>query len=119
MTQFQRECLFDLLTLCVYADSHISLTEEALLESAFVAEGWDSEYPKNLFLDKSLARARAAAESDETMEAYVRERAKAFTDEASQTEAYGVVRNILVRDELVPADEKFLAQLKAGLPMVK
>ena len=78
MTQLQREALFDLLTLSIYADHHISLTEEALVESAFIAEGWESEYPKSLFLEKSFARARVAADSDEAMAAYLAERAAAF-----------------------------------------
>eukprot|EP01031_Cornospumella_fuschlensis_P000368 gene368-466_t len=100
MTQIQREALFDLLTLSIYADHHVSLTEETLLESAFIAEGWESEYPKNLFLDKSFARARTAADSDEAMAAYVAERAGTFDDVSSQVEAYGVVKNVVTRDGL-------------------
>ncbi len=73
MNQPQREALFDILSLSIYADAHISLTEERLLESAFVAEGWDSEYPKSLFIDESLARAREAAESDDAMFDYINE----------------------------------------------
>ena len=34
MTQKNREALFDLLTLSIYADAHVSLTEERLVESA-------------------------------------------------------------------------------------
>ena len=33
MTQSEREALFDLLTLSIYADHHISLTEEALAQA--------------------------------------------------------------------------------------
>jgi hypothetical protein len=47
----KREALFDLLTLSIYADAHVSLTEERLVESAFIAEGWESEYPKSLFIE--------------------------------------------------------------------
>lgn len=116
MTQIQREALFDLLTLSIYADSHISLTEEALLESAFIAEGWDSEYPKTLFLEKSFARARAAAESDEATQAYVAERAAAFTDAAIQAEAVGVVTNLISRDGLTAEECSFINLLKTSLP---
>jgi hypothetical protein len=119
MTQAQREALFDLLTLSIYADHHVSLTEEALVESAFIAEGWESEYPKNLFLEKSFARAREAAEAEETMAAYVQERATAFDDEGSQIEAFGVVRNILIRDGLNAEEMVFLDRLKAVLPKAK
>ncbi|HYF37317.1 MAG TPA: hypothetical protein VD994_18595 [Prosthecobacter sp.] len=119
MTQLQREALFDLLTLSIYADQHVSLTEESLLESAFIAEGWDSEYPKSLFLEKSFARARAAAESDDATAAYLAERAAAFTDTASQTEALGVVRNLLTRDGLASGEMAFLSRLQASLPKAR
>ena len=119
MTQTEREALFDLLTLSIYADQHVSLTEEALLESAFIAEGWDSEYPKSLYLEKSFARARAAAESDDATTAYLTERAAAFKDAASQTEALGVVRNILTRDGLAADEMAFLSRLEAALPKAR
>jgi hypothetical protein len=116
MNQAQREALFDLLTLSIYADQHVSLTEEALLESAFIAEGWASEYPKSLFLEKSFARARAAAESEEAMAAYVAERARVFNDAGAKKEALGVVRNVLARDGLAAGEMSFLARLEAALP---
>lgn len=119
MTQKQREALFDILTLSIYSDSHVALEEERLLELAFVAEGWESAHPKPLFLDQSNARARAAAESDETMNAYIMEKAAAFTTSESQTEALGVVKNVIGRDGLVPAENAFLGRLHAAFPKLK
>lgn len=119
MTQKQREALFDLITLALYSDNHISIQEEVLAESAFIAEGWESEYPKNLFLEKSFARARETSDSDEAAAAYVAERAALFTDEASQHEAYGVVQGIISRDGLAPGDAAFLSTLKNALPHLK
>lgn len=119
MTQAQREALFDLLTLSIYADHHVSLTEEALLESAFIAEGWQSSYPKSLFLDKSFARARATAESEDEIADYVMERGRVFTDAESQAEALGVVTNLLSRDGLQPEETRFLSMLRAALPAAR
>jgi len=116
MTQTQREALFDLLTLSLYADGHISLTEEALIESAFIAEGWQSDYPKSLFIEKSFVRARAAAESEVRMLEYLGARAEVFTDLASQAEAIGVVTNLLARDGLTPEENRFIAALHQALP---
>lgn len=116
MTQKNREALFDLLSLSIYADAHISLTEERLLESAFIAEGWDSEYPKSLFLDESLARAREAAESDDAMFDYINEKAQAFTTKASQKEVLGVVKNILKSDGETPEENEFYSLLVQALP---
>ncbi len=119
MTQKEREALFDLLTLSIYADHHISISEETLLESAFIAEGWDSEYPKSLFLEKSFARAREAADADDIMISYLKERAQVFESEQMQAEAFGVVRNVLARDGIVAPDNAFLAQLRAALPKLR
>jgi hypothetical protein len=116
MTQKQREALFDLITLAPYSDSHLSLAEETLAESAFIAEGWESEHPKSLFLEQSIARARAAAESDEAMAQYVASRAALFTDHGSQTEAYGVVKGVISRDGENSDEHAFLLKLKAAFP---
>ena len=118
MTQTQREALFDLLTLSIYADAHISLTEERLLESAIVAEGWDSEYPKSLFMEESFARAREAADSDDAMFDYFNERALAFTTKAAQKEVLGVVKNILKSDGETPEENEFYSLLVQALPKV-
>ncbi len=116
MTQQQREALFDLIALATYADGHISLREEELANSAFTAEGWESEHPKSLFLEQSIARAREAAESDAAADEYIASRAVVFTDHASQTEAYGVVQGVISRDGLATGDHAFLVKLKAAFP---
>lgn len=119
MTQDQREALFDLLTLSLYADAHISLTEERLLESAFIAEGWESKYPKSLFIDESFARAREMADSDDSMIDYMNARAQVFTTKASQKEVLGVIKNILKSDGEAPAENEFYSLLIQALPKAK
>ena len=118
MTQTQREALFDLITLAPYSDAHLSLAEERLAESAYMAEGWESEHPKSLFLEQSLARAREAAESDEATADYIAGRAALFTDHGAQTEAYGVVKGVLSRDGLNAEESAFLARLKDAFPNI-
>lgn len=119
MTQKQREALFDLITLATYADGHISIREEELAESAFIAEGWQSEYPKSLYLEKSIAKARAATESEDAAQAYLAALAGEFTDHASQVEAFGVVQGVISRDGLAAADNIFLSKLRHAFPKVK
>jgi hypothetical protein len=116
MTQKNREALFDLLTLSIYADAHVSLTEERLVESAFIAEGWDSEYPKSLFIEESFARAREAADSDDAIFDYINEKAQVFTTKASQKEVLGVVKNILKGDGETPEENEFYSLLVQALP---
>lgn len=116
LTQTQREALFDLITLATYADSHLSLKEETLMESTLMAEGWDSRYPKSLFLDKSRARAREAVEDEVAMQAYLESRAAAFATSAEQTAALDTIRNVIARDGLVPEEHVFLVRLNDAFP---
>ncbi len=116
MTQKNREALFDLLTLSIYADAHVSLTEERLVESAFIAEGWDSDYPKSLFIEESFARAREAADSDDAIFDYINEKAQVFTTKATQKEVLGVVKNILKGDGETPEENEFYSLLVQALP---
>ncbi|MDZ4402167.1 hypothetical protein [Prosthecobacter sp.] len=118
MTQDHREALFELLTLSIYADAHVSLTEERLLESAFIAEGWDSEYPKSLFIEESFAKAREAADSDDAMFDYISAKAQLFTTKASQKEVLGVVKNILASDGETPEENEFYNLLVQAMPKV-
>ncbi len=118
MKQPQREALFDLLSLSIYADAHISLTEERLLESAFIAEGWDSEYPKSLFIDESMARAREMSENADDMFDYINEKAQLFTTKATQKEVLGVVKNILKSDGETHEENEFYNLLVQALPKV-
>ncbi len=119
MTQPQREALFDLLSLSIYADAHVSLAEEDLLKQAFVKKGWKSEYPKNLFIDESFARAREAADSDEAMFDYLNERAAIFTTRGVQQEACEILKTILEVDGETAEENEFYSLFVQALPMLK
>ncbi len=119
MTQPQREALFDLLSLSIYADAHISLTEEDLVQSTFVAKGWKSEFPKSLFIEESFNRAREAAESDDGTMDYLTERAAIFTTKTSQAEALAAVKTILESDGMAPEENEFFNLLVQAMPKAK
>ena len=88
------------------------------MESAFIAEGWESEYPKSLFIEESFARAREAADSDDTMFDYLNEKAQVFTTKSAQKEVLGVVKNILKSDGETPEENEFYSLLVQALPKV-
>jgi len=119
MTQAQREALFDLLSLSLYADAHISLVEEDLVQSAFVSKGWKSEYPKSLFIEESFARAREVAESEDDLMDYLTERSSTFTSKTAQAEVLGIVKNILERDGMTPEENEFFSLLVQAMPKAK
>lgn len=119
MTQPQREALFDLLSLSIYADAHVSLAEEDLLKQTFVKKGWKSDYPKDLFIEESFARAREASESDEAVFDYLNERAAVFTTKSAQKEACDVLNAILESDGMEAEENEFYSLFIQSLPMVK
>lgn len=119
MTQAQREALFDLLSLAIYADAHISLVEEDLVQAAFVAKGWKSDYPKSLFVDESFARAREIAEEDDAMFDYLSERAATFTTKTVQTEVLGIIKGILEADGMEAEENEFFNLLIQAMPKAK
>lgn len=119
MTQPQREALFDILALSIYADAHISLAEEDLLEQAFVKKGWKSDFPKSLFIEESFARAREAAESDEGVFDYLNESAAVFTTKAVQKEVCDIVEKILSGDGMDAEENEFFNLLTQSLPRAK
>lgn len=116
MTQPQREALIELLLLAIHTDSHISLTEEEALERAIAEQGWDSEYPRNLFLEKAAAAARAASESEESIKDFVKQRAAFFTTAPAQAAAYSVVHQVLSPDGVAEEEHAFLARLNKAFP---
>jgi hypothetical protein len=119
MTQPQREALFDLLSLSIYADAHVSLAEEDLLKQTFVKKGRKSDYPKDLFIEESFARAREASESDETVFDYLNKRAAVFTTKGAQKEACDVLNAILESDGMEAEENEFYSLFIQSLPMVK
>jgi hypothetical protein len=119
MTQPQREALFDLLALSIYADAHVSLVEEDLLKQAFVKKGWKSEYPKDLFIEESFARAREVAEDDEAVFDYMNERAALFSSRSVQKEAAEILKAILEADGETAEENELYSLFIQSLPAVK
>lgn len=116
MTQPQREALIGLLILAIHTDSHISLTEEEALERAIEEQGWESAFPKSLFLEKTAAAARAASESEDGIKAFIKERAQEFITAPAQAAAYSVVHQVLSPDGVATEEHAFLSRLNKAFP---
>ena len=116
MTQPQREALIGLLILAIHTDAHISLSEEEVLERTIDEQGWDSSFPKSLFLEKVAAAARVASESEEGTKAFIKERAAHFTTAPAQAAAYSVIHQVLSPDGVATEEHAFLSQLNKAFP---
>lgn len=115
MTQPQREALLDLLVLSIFADAHLSLTEEDTLQARIQGIGWESEKPREIHFLNAMHRARGAIESPEKTDAFVALRAAAFTGESSRAAALEAIRSVLASDGHGEAESAFLALLRKHL----
>lgn len=114
MTQSQRESLLDLLSLAIFADSHISLKEDNALESALDSLGWDSTQSREIFLYGSVSRAREASSSDDASSLFIAEKAKAFSEPAAQTAALDLLQKVFASDGIAEAEATFLNRVRRG-----
>jgi len=115
MTQPQREALLDLLVLSIFADSHLSLTEEDTLQARISGLGWESEKPREIHFLNAMHKARGAAESAAATDAFVAVRASVFTTEASREAALEAIRSVLASDGHGEAESSFIALLRTHL----
>lgn len=118
MTQSQREALFDILALAIHADALVSLTEEELIAQGFVQRGWKPVRARAAFIEKSLERAREAADSDDAMMDYLMDRAAVFSSAAAQQEVCAAIRAILEADGEPAEDQEFFHLFVQALPRV-
>lgn len=116
MTQAQREAIIDLLTLAIYTDAHLSLQEDELLESTVATLGWESEFPKQLFIEKAWGIARSAADTAEATASFVQQRAGLFLLAPDQTVVYSLVYQTIAADGLNAEENAFLKLLNDSFP---
>lgn len=115
MTQPQREAILDLVILALFADSHLSLKEDTALQAAFDKIGWESVKPRDIFFCNSMNRARKAAESEEGMSAYLKDRAGVLSTVWSKADAFSMLQSILASDGVTEDEKAFLGRVKAVL----
>lgn len=116
MTQAQREAILELTVLAIFADSHISLTENQALESAINQLGWESERPRDLAFLMAMARARAASESEAATAAYIKPRAAMFQNAEVQSKALAFLNKVLEPDGVTAEETEFFHLVKDAFP---
>jgi hypothetical protein len=70
LTQSEREAMVDLLHYCMYADNHIALAEEQIVEETVSILNWDPGASFESYESRSIARAREAKEHPESREEF-------------------------------------------------
>lgn len=114
MTQPQREAVLDLVILALFADSHLSLKEDARLQEALDKIGWESTKPREIFFCNSMNRARKAADSADATDEYIATRTKEL-NVWSKTETLSLLESLLASDGVTAVESAFLARVKSAM----
>lgn len=114
MTQPQREAVLDLVILAMFADSHLSLKEDARMQEALDKIGWESSKPREIFFCNSMNRARKASDSAAATDEYISGRVKELNF-WSKTEAMSLLESLLASDGVTAEESAFLAQVKSAM----
>lgn len=114
MTQSQREAVLDLVILAMFADSHLSLKEDARMQEALEKIGWESVKPREIFFCNSMNRARKASDSSAATDEYISDRVKEL-NVWSKAEAMSFLESLLASDGVTAVESAFLARVKSAM----
>ncbi|MFM7182241.1 MAG: hypothetical protein ACKO2G_12355 [Verrucomicrobiales bacterium] len=111
MLQTSREAIIELLFLSLYLDDHLSMAEDAAIETALLSLGWASEKPKEICILNAFASARNAAASNEATRKFLDERVSVIQNDGQESVALEWLGKVLAADGLTQPEERFLHQL--------
>lgn len=107
-TTAQQRCLLDLLILAMYADSHLSLWEEAWLQDLMAQMGHQQETLRQREFDAAVSRIRHSLDSVHTAKDHAMLLAKAFKCRDQQKQVYDAVQWVMGSDGHISTWERFL-----------
>jgi uncharacterized tellurite resistance protein B-like protein len=109
LTQAQREAIVDLLHFCMYADNHIALAEDKILDDTVSILNWDPGASFEAYEARSIASARAAKEQNDSRDAFFASIQKRLDSKASRALAGKVCQQLFAADGTTSAREAELA----------
>ena len=98
LTQPQREAVFDLLLLGMYADSNIKLAENTSVFSLTEQLGWESYQDRSEYAETATSRVRAANETDAGTSAFLAQLNIRLAEEDVKKLALGLLAKLLESD---------------------
>jgi uncharacterized tellurite resistance protein B-like protein len=116
LTKRQQEALLDLAMLAMYADGHLSFSEDERVLRLLGAMGFDTEYDRGRQFDASISRVTRHTVSAEKAGAHAKTLAKAFTTLEQQRNVEAILKDLVYSDnDLTPQESKFLSVVKEAL----
>jgi uncharacterized tellurite resistance protein B-like protein len=110
LTQPQREAIFDLLLLGMYADGALKLAENAQLFSLTEQLGWESYQDRSEYSETATARVRAANETDAATSVFLTKLSGQLGDDDVKKLALGLLSKLMEADNQTLESEAGLYQ---------
>lgn len=115
LAQPEREAIVDLLHLCVYADSHISLSETAVIADVVEVIGWDTNLSFTSYESRSVAAARVAKTDAASKKAFIEYAAERLPSKESKALAVALCSDLFASDGTESKEAALLSQIRAVL----
>jgi len=107
-TTAQRQSLFDLLILAMYADGHLSSVEDEGLQRLLAAMGFTDDAERQREFDAAVTRIRPNIQSIYKAKELALGLADVFTDRAQQKQVFAAVEQIMTFDNNISTWENTL-----------
>lgn len=115
LTQPQREGIFDLLLLGMYADSNLRLSENERLYDLLSSYGWESYQDPQEYSQTATARVRAAAETTADTEQFLVGISARLADDGVRKLALALLARMIEADNAATESEAdFFQRAKAA-----
>lgn len=111
--QKEREAIVDLLHLCLYADTHISLKEGEFISSVVDVIGWDTMLSFSAYEQRSISSARAARADEKAKKEFIEHAAERLASKSSRALAVSLCADLFSSDGTKDSEATLLAQIRA------
>jgi hypothetical protein len=112
----QKQALLDLAMLAMYADGHLTFSEDERVLRLLTAMGFTTEYDREKHFDASVSRVSRHSTTSAAACAHAAALAKAFTTPEQQRQVQAILDDVVSSDRTVtPQESKFLSAVKEAL----
>tara|TARA_R100000027_G_scaffold61554_3_gene52983 strand:+ start:12993 stop:13403 length:411 start_codon:yes stop_codon:yes gene_type:complete len=115
LTQTEREAIVDLLLLCTYADNHLSLAEDRVLQEQVDGYSWESGTSIGLYVASATDRARKATDDEDRFDEYMTSVANRLEADTSSEKAVELMEKLFRSDGTVAAETVFADRVRTYL----
>jgi uncharacterized tellurite resistance protein B-like protein len=105
LTQPQREAVFDLLLLGMYADGNLKLVENAGVYALTEQLGWESYQDRSEYSDTAIARVRAANETEASTAVFLTHVSERLGSDDVRKLALGLLTKLIEADHQAAESE--------------